>query len=63
MRAGYPGIGDPDVSTQITPDDDVLTWREGTFRTVVPNGQQGRDWSAHHSSIGAVSAELVRGAL
>ena len=58
VRAGDPGIGDPDVSTQITPDDDVLTWREGTFRTVVPNGQQGRGWSTHRSSIDAASAEL-----
>jgi hypothetical protein len=30
VRARDPRIGDPDVSAQITPDDDVVTWRERT---------------------------------
>ena len=42
VRTGDTRIGDPDISTQIAPHDDILTWREGTLRTVVPNGQYGR---------------------
>jgi hypothetical protein len=31
MRARDPRIGDPDISTQITPDDHVVTRRKGTL--------------------------------
>jgi hypothetical protein len=47
MRTGNARIRDAQVSVQVTPDDHLVAWREGTLGPVVPDGQGRRGWSTH----------------
>ena len=45
------GVGDADVGAKVTADDDIVAGRERARRSVVPNGQRGRGWSAHRDQL------------
>ena len=51
MRAGDQGMGDADIGAEVAADDDVVAGREVAGRSVVPNGQRGRCWSAHRDQL------------
>jgi hypothetical protein len=52
VRARDPRIGDAHIGLYVTSDDHLLAGREGSLRPVIPNRQDGRGGSGHHSSIG-----------
>jgi hypothetical protein len=52
VRAGDPGIRNPQVRVGVTPDDDLVAGRERALGPVVPDCQDRRGGSSHHSSIG-----------
>jgi hypothetical protein len=52
MRARNPRIGDAHIGLHVAPDDHLVAGREGSLGPVMPNGQNGRGGSSHHSSIG-----------
>ncbi len=47
------GVGNAHVGSDVAPDDDVVAGRERARRSVVPNSQRGRGWSAHRRLPGA----------
>ncbi|EUA54927.1 hypothetical protein I550_3077 [Mycobacterium intracellulare 1956] len=53
MRARDARIGDLHVGLRVASDDHFVSGREGSLGPVVPNGQQRRGGSSHHSSIGS----------
>src|SRR5258705_2671771 len=44
-------VGDADVGAEVATDHDIVAWREGARRAVVPNGQRGRGWAAHRAQL------------
>lgn len=51
MRTGNQRVGDSDVSTQVSADDNIVAGRERASGAVVPNGQRGGGWSAHRQQL------------
>jgi hypothetical protein len=52
MRARDPRIGNAHIGLHVASDDHLVAGREGSLGPVMPNCQDGRGGSSHHSSIG-----------